>query len=48
MRWIVRLLLPLVLLIPAGMLAAQEPAPAPAAPAPPLLRLRRETSIPWS
>ena len=35
MLWIVRLLLPLVLLIPAGRLAAQEPAPAPAqAPAP--------------
>src|SRR5580765_8751374 len=30
MLWIVRLLLPLVLLIPAGMLAAQEAAPAPA------------------
>src|SRR5437899_5504126 len=39
MLWIVRLLLPLVLLIPWGMLAAQEPAPTPApattpAPAP--------------
>src|SRR6266566_3512584 len=36
MLWIVRLLLPLVLLIPWGMLAAQEPAPtpAPATPAP--------------
>src|SRR4029077_16849957 len=34
MLWIVRLLLPLVLLIPSGMLAAQEPPPA-TAPAPP-------------
>ena len=37
MLWIVRLLLPLVLPIPAGMLAAQEPAPAPRR----LLRRRR-------